>query len=174
VTVDAAPGPAALVETLTISVDEAGRLVGISGRRVRQLAEKGVVPPIDKGKVPLVGFVQGYVRYLREEAHRSTQTQGVTEVQRERAAEIRQRREAKAGTLVPRDEAFAVVNEVIGGLASDLAGLPAAISRDREVRQRVKRAIDGILNRAADRIERQGGPRKPRRGAAAAAAAADA
>jgi len=47
-------------------IGQVAQLVGISTRRIRQLAADGVLPPIERGKTDLVQTVQGYCKYLRD------------------------------------------------------------------------------------------------------------
>ena len=44
------------------------RLLNVTERRVQQLAAQGVIPRATRGEYPLVGSVQGYVRFLQERA----------------------------------------------------------------------------------------------------------
>lgn len=42
------------------------KLFDLTERRVQQLAADGIIPKGSRGKYPLVGAVQGYIRFLRE------------------------------------------------------------------------------------------------------------
>jgi hypothetical protein len=49
-------------------IETIARLLGISPRRIRQLTAAGVIPRSSRGRYPLVGSIQGYVRLLRDRA----------------------------------------------------------------------------------------------------------
>lgn len=51
----------------TCSATELGRLLGISARTVRELAERGIIPRGERGRYPLAS-VAAYCRHLREQA----------------------------------------------------------------------------------------------------------
>lgn len=44
------------------------RLFNITERRVQQMAQQGIVPKAARGKYPLVGTIQAYVKFLQERA----------------------------------------------------------------------------------------------------------
>lgn len=47
------------------------KLLDLTERRVQQLGRDGVIPKAERGRYDLVGAVQGYVRYLRDQASRN-------------------------------------------------------------------------------------------------------
>ena len=58
-----------------IAIGQAARLLMISDERVRQLQKQGYIPRAPKrGVVPLVGAVQGYLRYLKDEERQSSKS----------------------------------------------------------------------------------------------------
>ena len=58
-----------------IPIGQAARLLMISEERIRQLVKQGYVPKSEKrGYVQLVGSVQGYLKYLKEDERRSTKS----------------------------------------------------------------------------------------------------
>lgn len=48
------------------STDVMAKLLDLTPRRLQQLAAEGVLPKSERGRWPLIGCVQGYVKYLRE------------------------------------------------------------------------------------------------------------
>jgi hypothetical protein len=58
--------PAAVPQSYPIETISA--LLGISTRRIRQLVAAGVIPRTERGRYPLVGSIQGYIRLLRDRA----------------------------------------------------------------------------------------------------------
>src|SRR5262249_29181054 len=49
----------------SITVEDAARLLMLSGQWVRQLVKKGFIPKPEGGRVPLAGAVRGYIRFLK-------------------------------------------------------------------------------------------------------------
>ncbi|AVM76212.1 terminase small subunit, Nu1 [Magnetospirillum gryphiswaldense] len=47
------------------------KLLDLTERRVQQLGRDGTIPKAERGRYDLVGAVQGYVRYLRDQASRN-------------------------------------------------------------------------------------------------------
>lgn len=80
-----------------ISAQDLANLIGLSTRRIRELAEKGVIPRGDSGRYPHPGAIQAYCTGLREQAAgRSGDENGGQELVRERALLAREQREAQA------------------------------------------------------------------------------
>src|SRR5690606_3014053 len=106
--------------TGTVSATALGRLVGLSTRRLRELAESGVIPR-ERGRYRLPDAVAAYTAHLREIAagRASTGDRGETlDLVHERAALARRQREAvelklarDRGELV---DAEAVKREFVG------------------------------------------------------------
>ena len=79
-----------------IPIGQAARLLMISEERIRQLIKQGYVPKCEKrGYVQLVGAVQGYLKYLKEDERRSTRSAADSRVRDAWALEIELRIDAK-------------------------------------------------------------------------------
>lgn len=140
----------------TIPISQAALLLMISDERVRQLVKSGYIERPQRGRVPLVGAVQGYIRFLREEERRSTKSAADNRVREARAKEIELRTAREAGELVPLEEAVAYVQSVVGTLMSRLNGLPAQITRNLDERRRIADMLDGIRSEVAAVCEKHG------------------
>jgi hypothetical protein len=133
----------------TIPMAQAALLLMISDERVRQLQRGGYIPRAEKGRVPLVGAVQGYIRFLKDEERRSQRTAAESRVRDARAREIELRTARDEQELIPAEEAVAYAQEVFGQLVSRLNGLPAQFTRDLDERRRLEAAIDDIRTEVA-------------------------
>lgn len=69
--------------------------------------------------------------------------------------EVEQRIAMRDHRLIDIEESDAVMDEVFGMLKSELLGIPARVSRELDLRQKVEREIDDALNRAADRLAKR-------------------
>jgi hypothetical protein len=158
-----------------IPIGQAARLLMISEERIRQLVKQGYVPkPEKRGFVQLVGAVQGYLRYLKDDERRSTKSAADSRVRDARALEIELRIAERSRELIPVEDALNDMVELAGMVRSELAGLPARLTRIVAERQKVETEIDGILSRlsqrAAEKAEGlEAGRSHPPAGAGAAA-----
>lgn len=137
-----------------IPLKQAAALLMVTDQWIRDLAKKGYVPKPENGKIPLVAVVQGYIRWLKDEERRTSKTATASKVQEERALEIRQRRELAAGNLIEMASAEAVFADALGVYRSELAGLPAAVTRDLSIRVEIETRLNDALDRCRDRFEK--------------------
>lgn len=136
-----------------ITTEQAARLLMISAERVRQLCKGGYIPRPSKGLVPLVGAVQGYVKFLKEEDRRSSKSAADSRVRDARAAEIELRIAERKRDLIPRAEAEAVLDALAGMVRQAFDGLAARVTRDLGVRRQIETAVHENLSRIADALE---------------------
>lgn len=133
-----------------ISLAQASRLLGLTDRRVQQLAKEGYIPKPSRGMYPLVGAVQGYIRFLRDEARKGSQAENGLKATRQ--AEIEMRMAEKRRDLVARAEANAAMDEVVGEINEQFGGFPARVTRDAAFRREIEKALDVSINAIADRL----------------------
>jgi phage terminase Nu1 subunit (DNA packaging protein) len=135
-----------------IPIGQAARLLMISEERIRQLVKQGYVPKAEKrGFVQLVGAVQGYLRYLKDDERRSAKSAADSRVRDARALEIELRIAERSRELISVEDALSDMAEFAGMVRSELAGLPARLTRVVAERQKVETEIDGILSRLSQR-----------------------
>jgi hypothetical protein len=132
-----------------ITIEQAAALLMISKQWVRDLCRKGYIDKAETGKVPLVGAVQGYIRWLKDEERRTSKSASASAVQQARAKEIEMRMARDAGELLQREDVEAFCADALAIFRSDLSGVPAASTRDLKTR----RAIEKNLNEAIARLE---------------------
>lgn len=96
-----------------------GDLIGVSARRVQQLAREGVVPKAGRGKYPLAGCVQAYIAYWQRQAEEAL-SRGPANFKEARAKKVRAEAELKElelglkrGDLVPVDVVEAQVRDAL-------------------------------------------------------------
>ncbi|MFT4131877.1 hypothetical protein [Labrys sp. (in: a-proteobacteria)] len=133
---------------------ELAALLGISARRVRQLATAGVIPHSGGKGFPLAECIQRLLDHSREGADTSPAARA-----RARFAEARARSEElrvamQQRDLVPVDMVIAFISGVGGDIVQELNGLPRRISRDPGVMAKAKVEIDAARSRIVERIEK--------------------
>jgi phage terminase Nu1 subunit (DNA packaging protein) len=140
----------------TISVEVAAKLLMVTPEWIRRLSKDGWIPKVERGRYRVVDVVQGYIRFLKDEARRTTKTASLSRLQ-----DIRTRKEELAVAqaereLVPLAEAMTLVDEVAGTVVSRVNAIPARFTRDIEQRALLQREVDDALAEVADRIEKLG------------------
>jgi len=123
---------------------------------IRRLTKDGWITKADRGRYRGVDVVQGYVRFLKDDARRSTKTAAHSRLQ-----EIRARKEelnvAQAEReLVPLVDAMTLVDEVAGIVVARVNAIPARVTRNIEQRSALQREVDEALVEVADRVEKLG------------------
>lgn len=137
----------------TMSAAQAAALLDLTERRVQQLAREGVIPKASHGRYPVAGAVRGYIGYLRDEVRRSTETAAGAALKATRQAEIELRMAERQRELVPRAEADAAMDMVVGVVNEEFGGFAARVTRDRQIRNVIEKEMDTTLNRIADRLD---------------------
>ena len=69
----------------TIAIDVAAKLLMVTPEWVRRLTKDGWITKTDRGRYRVVDVVQGYIRFLKDEARRATKTASHTRLQEIRA-----------------------------------------------------------------------------------------
>ncbi|MBX9740504.1 MAG: hypothetical protein K2X62_10540 [Beijerinckiaceae bacterium] len=147
------PDVSAQQRQVLLTTAQAGALLELSAERIRQLIGAGYIEKHGKDQVPLVSAVRGYIRFLKDDERKASRTAAVSRVQIARAREIEFKiaeREHRLIDIAEHEDLFA---EAFGSIRSGLAGVPARVTRDVELRRRIEAGIDDVLRRAADRFE---------------------
>jgi hypothetical protein len=136
-----------------ISGKVAANLLMLSVRRLDQLVQEGWIVKHSAGKYLLTDVVQGYVRYVRDEARRATKSAGENRVRDARAKEVEVRTATKLRQLIGIDDAIASMEGYAGMVRAEFAGMPARITRDLGLRRLWQQEVDATFNRLADRLD---------------------
>ena len=139
----------------TISRETAAKLLMVTPRYISMLVKDGWIQKGPEDHYTTVGVVQGYIKFLKDDVRRNSQQTAQSKAADARAREIELRIAQRERTLVPVDEAVAAMSFAIGAVRAEIEGAAANITRDRELRNRIQDAHDGILKRAAQRIDRE-------------------
>ena len=136
----------------TASTLKMAQLVGFSRQHFERIAAAGWAKPLKPDCWPIIETFQGVLRYARDESRNRSKSAVQSRVQEARAKEIELRTAVRSGGLIETDEAFAVLDEVFGGLRSDFGGLPAMVTRDLKIRSEIETCVNEILNRTSKRL----------------------
>lgn len=134
----------------TISTAGACQLLMLSRQRLDQLVQEGWIQRHVPGRWVSIDLVQGYIRFMRDEARRTSKSAAGSRVHDARAREIEIRVAEQIGKLVVVEEFDAMVDGIVGTFRAELSGLPARVTRDIVQRRSIEREIHGLLERVAD------------------------
>ena len=82
----------------TITIDVAAKLLMVTPEWIRRLSKDGWIAKTERGRYRVVDVVQGYIRFLKDEARRATKTASHTRLQ-----DIRARKEELAVAQTERE-----------------------------------------------------------------------
>lgn len=136
-----------------VSATVLGQVIGVSRKRVEQLAGERVIPRLAKGRFPLLAGVAGYIVWLKSDQRQAVKSASAGRIQDARAAEIELRMSDRQRVLhlAAQDHSVAVIDTVLGPMRSELQSVPARVTKDLALRQRLESELNGVLDSAADR-----------------------
>jgi hypothetical protein len=137
-------------------------LLMISERRLQQLAAEGWIPSGEnRGEYPLVGAVQGYIRY--KEAHGRETGRGAehSRLARAQAVKVEMENYRRAGEYILKSQVHELLTELMTALVGGLEGIPgrtanefAGSSDPAYIRQRQQDEHRIVRSLLADRLEK--------------------
>lgn len=135
-----------------ITLEVAGRLLMITPERVRQLSRMGYIAIPERGKTTIVGAVQGYIQFLKDEARKDTRSQADSRVRDARAKEIELRNAIRLRELIPVEDASAALDLVVGRVREEMNGLAARVTREMVVRRKIEAEVNAAQGRIAQSL----------------------
>ena len=140
-----------MTEDTPVTVEFAARLLGMTPRHLQRLSKLGFI----RKPYTLGSTVAGYVKWRDDCDTRGTASAARVRIENAKARMAELRAEKLADQLISIDDAVMLVDSIAGVLRSEMVGLPAVFTRDLTTRQRLQDLIDGIFNRACDRLKRK-------------------
>jgi phage terminase Nu1 subunit (DNA packaging protein) len=135
-----------------VTLEVAAQLIMVTPRWIQKLAKEGWIPKAERGKYSLIGVVQGYVNYLKDENRRTSKSAADSRVRDARAREIELRVARQQAELIPYSEHVAILDEILGTIRAAMEGAPARITRDLAVREDLRGVIHETLDKASRRL----------------------
>jgi len=125
------------------SADAIAQLLGITARRLQQLAAEGFIPKGERGRYPLVESVQGYVRYLKQTQRATSRSSEHQRLAKAQAVKVEMANLRQAGQLILHEQVFELLAKLTTEITSGLESIPgrtasefASISDPALIRQR--------------------------------------
>lgn len=137
-----------------ITLEVAGRLLMIGPERIRQLNKAGYIPIPKRGFTTIVGAVQGYIRFLKDEDRKQTQTGAAERARDARAREIEQKIAERDRKLIPIEDHELAMDLFAGVVIGELDGQAARITRDMALRRLIEADVHGAKIRIAAALEK--------------------
>jgi hypothetical protein len=150
---NAATSPPLDWRDIRLTTDEAGAAVKMSGERVRQLTKAGWIKKSGSNAYRIGDVLDGYLAYrddLEQKAAADTPQARLAATKRQA---IEQRMAREDGRLVPIEEVAAGITDILGTYRSELSGVPAASTRDPEVRSAIESNLNGAIERCRARFQ---------------------
>lgn len=138
---------------LTLTAGQIASLLTLSIERVRQLVNAGYIPRIGKAKYPVVGAVQGYIRFLKDEEKRTSKSAADDSLKAARQREVELRIAKEEGRLVDMDDVEASFNSILGTLRAELSGVPVSVTREALLRSAIDHAQSAAFGRAQKKFQ---------------------
>jgi hypothetical protein len=133
-------------------MEQASRLLMITPARIGQLQKNGYIPRGSRGHVPLVGAVQGYINFLKDEERRTSKSAAASRVTDARAKEIELRNQVRLRELIPVEDATAALDLVVGRVREEMNGLAARVTRDIPLRRKIEAEVNEAQKRIAESL----------------------
>jgi hypothetical protein len=127
--------------------------VDLSRQRVVQFVTEGTFPADADGRIDEDACIIIYVRWLRGEGRKSAKTAATSRLQDVKVREIELRVAKELREVIPVEDVCDFLTETVGMFRSELAGVPAASTRDPEARAVIENNIDGAIVRLRGKFD---------------------
>jgi phage terminase Nu1 subunit (DNA packaging protein) len=128
-----------------LSASEMAAALGCSADWLRQLERAGRFEKVGRNAYDPLAVFLGVLAHFRDEERRAAKSGAAADLQKAKAEEVRLRIAREQGQLVYADSSEKVVLEVVGAFRSRLAGIPAAVTRDLAIRDKIDELIDAAV-----------------------------
>lgn len=135
-----------------VSIRQAAELLGVTPQWIRDLGKQGYIDGIERASVPLMAAVQGFIKFRADDDRRTSKTAAASAVQQARAREIELRIARESGKVIELEDTETAFANILGALRSELAGVPAASTRDLALREVIDGHLNDAIARARDRF----------------------
>ncbi len=131
-------------------------LLGITPRRLQQLAAEEYVERGTRGRYRLGETVRGYVKSLKDSFEARSAKTGDDEMKELRKRKLRNEIERDEGLTVPTEDALAIIEDIVGTLRGEITGVPARFTRDLKERRKLEAILNDVLERSSKRLGEAG------------------
>jgi hypothetical protein len=134
---------------------EACSALDISDEWLRNLRNGGWITKQPCGRYRADELFGGYIRNLRDANRRASKSAASRRVQDARTQEIELRVQERAGKLMQTEEAYAMVDEIVGLFLTRLSGFAARITRDIGLRKVIDNEVFALRQEVTEHLKRR-------------------
>ena len=141
-----------------VSTTELATVLGVSARRVQQMAQDGTIPTCRKGCFRLADSVQRYVKFLSDEDKKLEKTRRVAEttMKASKATIAKLEAEELKGTMHRAEDVAALTEDLVYTIRGALNALPgrlavdvAAVSTPAEASEVIRKEVSKVMRELA-------------------------
>jgi phage terminase Nu1 subunit (DNA packaging protein) len=148
--------PKPSIETIECNSTEGANLLGITQQYFNRIVRDDWIKAQAKNRYRLIDVVQGFKAFLQDEGRRTSKSAEASRVQAARAAQIEFQIAKEKRDVIPVDDVIAALSDIVGIFRSKLTGLPAACTRDPEIREVIQRELDVLITECRDGLNAAG------------------
>lgn len=126
------------------SAAEIGALLGVSDRRIRQIAADAGIAASEHGSWPVGPVTRAAVAAASRERENDAEREARARLMAARAREVELRTAERERELIPTEDAINLIMTYFGSIVAKLNGLPAQITRDLKLRRQIEDVLDGF------------------------------
>lgn len=153
------------IDTLTVSATVLGNIFGVTDRRIRQMAEEGIIVRAAKGRYNLVDSLKNYILSLKlaVDSNDSDNPDGELNFEEEKALHERVKRhisemklQTMKGELHKADDVRHVMTDMLSSFKTRMMNIPAKVApvlEDRDagyIKERLTSEVTEALNELKD------------------------
>jgi hypothetical protein len=137
-----------------ISLIALARHLDLSRQWVGKLSKAGVLPKLPDGTFDLDKSRIRYIRHLRDESRRSNKTDAAARALEARARQLELRLAKEEAELIEIGAVEEMIGDIVGTFNSEMVGVPAACSRDLELRNKIEDQLNGVITMCQRRFDK--------------------
>jgi hypothetical protein len=140
-----------ITKSTEVTLAEILALTNLSKTFILDRVRDGYFEAVRPGVYKLGAVWLGLLKHQKDLRKAATQTESSVEVQKARAAQIRQKTAIEARELIPMADACAMIDKIVGGTKAEMEGMPALLTRDRALRVEYEKIFHDMMQRLSDR-----------------------
>ena len=138
------------MKSIHVNATSLARHLGLSRQFIDRLADDCVIERHDDG-YDLDQSRLKYLAWLRDPQRRSARAEANAQLRLLKAQALQLKIAVQLGELMEVAEHTEILEEVVGLFRSELACLPARLTRDLQERRRIEQTVNEVLQRISDR-----------------------
>jgi len=136
------------------TASEVARHLDLSPQRVGVMVNEGILKRVPSGRFDLDRCRTDYIRWLRAAPQRNqTKAPAAARALEAKARSLELKTAREEAELIPIGAVEEVIDDIVGTFNSELTGVPAACSRDLEVRGRIEDRVNEAITRCRGRFD---------------------